>query len=131
MMNYMTATADEGGGITNIDESATDNDFEFKSFLQGLGGPTNFKVGNVNMKLTRNVTVPSFKGKEQEASLLQSLADSLSDVKSQFSQALQKKREITLANISNPKSSSEDESICTVVSTKQKLRIFHEESAIL
>jgi len=31
----MIATADEGG-ITNIDESATDNDFEFKSIVLGL-----------------------------------------------------------------------------------------------
>lgn len=33
----MTATCDEGGAITNQDESATDNDFEFKSLIFGLG----------------------------------------------------------------------------------------------
>jgi hypothetical protein len=35
-LNYNTATGDEGG-ITNQDESATDNDLEFMSILRGIG----------------------------------------------------------------------------------------------
>lgn len=35
-LNYNTATGDEGG-ITNQEESATDNDFEFMSLLRGIG----------------------------------------------------------------------------------------------
>mmetsp|Transcript_36218 Transcript_36218/g.55614 ORF Transcript_36218/g.55614 Transcript_36218/m.55614 type:complete len:145 (-) Transcript_36218:235-669(-) len=38
-LNYQTATCDEGGGITNVDESATDNDLDFKSLLRGLNCP--------------------------------------------------------------------------------------------
>ena len=40
-LNYQTATCDEMGGITNYEESATDNDFDFKSVLRGLGCPPN------------------------------------------------------------------------------------------
>lgn len=35
-LNYMTATGDEAG-ITQQEESATDNDFEFKNILNTLG----------------------------------------------------------------------------------------------
>ena len=41
-LNYQTATGDEGGAITNYDESATDNDFDLKSLLFPNG--TNFNL---------------------------------------------------------------------------------------
>ena len=49
-LNYQTATGDEGGGITNYDESATDNDFEFKSFLRGVGYQPTSLLGNLMRK---------------------------------------------------------------------------------
>jgi len=48
-LNYLTGTGDEGGGITNYDESATDNDFEFKSLLFGVGCQPASYLNNINL----------------------------------------------------------------------------------
>ncbi len=48
-LNYQTGTGDEGGGINNYDESATDNDVEFKSFLFGIGCQPASYLNNINL----------------------------------------------------------------------------------
>ena len=54
--NYQTGTENEIGGITNNDESATDENTDFKSILQGIAGGFQKRDSDIYTEIKKKIS---------------------------------------------------------------------------